>query len=55
MTPLATQVLRFGVTAKLKRAVMLERGWRRDDDWYRNWPTFAPELVAAIDEARASR
>lgn len=52
-------VRRYGVGAKLKNTVILERRWRRADhlsgdegEWYARWPTFSLELEAAIREAR---
>lgn len=59
MSPLAQLVKRHGVNAKLRRAIMKERGWREPrfgepgrSDWYDNWPAFSLELEAAIKEAR---
>lgn len=47
-------VRRHGVNAKLKSAIMRAHGWRHDaagpplDDWYREWPSLAPQLDHAI-------
>jgi hypothetical protein len=49
---LADMIRKFGVNAKLKKAVMRQRGWN-PADWYRQWPTFGAELELAIREARS--
>lgn len=59
MSPLAQLVRKHGVNAKLKAAIMRERGWKparfgsgAREDWYVNWPAFSVELEAAVIEAK---
>ena len=52
MTPIVDLVRRYGMNAKLKHAIIADRGWRRSTlhdpgEWYERWPEIARELADA--------